>query len=80
VAPGHIVTPRRGLLGEDARCPAKRTSGVEGDADVAAAALFLASDEVVSSLAKIPVDGGVVQTGPLAAHAMIMRPDPAPAR
>jgi len=85
VAPGHIVTPlSQGLLGEDARAARRKvnTLGVEGDAwDVAAAALFLASDEArFISGVLIPVDGGVVQTGPLAAHAMITRPDPAPAQ
>lgn len=85
VAPGHIVTPlSQGLLGDEARAARRKvnTLGVEGDAwDVAAAVLFLASDEArFISGVLIPVDGGVVQTGPLAAHAMITRPDPVPTR
>jgi NAD(P)-dependent dehydrogenase (short-subunit alcohol dehydrogenase family) len=50
---------------------------VDGDAwDIAAAVLFLASDEArFISGVLIPVDGGVVQTGPLAAHALIMQRD-----
>jgi NAD(P)-dependent dehydrogenase (short-subunit alcohol dehydrogenase family) len=76
VAPGHIFTPlTQGLLGEDARAARRKTGpiGLEGDAwDVAAAALFFASDEsrfVTGSC--LPVDGGVVETGSLAALAMI---------
>jgi NAD(P)-dependent dehydrogenase (short-subunit alcohol dehydrogenase family) len=80
VAPGHIVTPlSQGLLGDEARAARRKvnTLGVEGDAwDVAAAVLFLASDEArFISGVLIPVDGGVVQTGPLAAHALITRPE-----
>ena len=84
VAPGHIVTPlSQGLLGDGARAARRKvnTLGVDGDAwDIAAVALFLASDEArfVSGVL-IPVDGGVVQTGPLAAHALITQPDAAPA-
>jgi NAD(P)-dependent dehydrogenase (short-subunit alcohol dehydrogenase family) len=84
VAPGHIVTPlSQGLLGEAARAARRKvnTLGIDGDAwDVAAAALFLASDEArFITGVLIPVDGGVVETGPLAAHALINLPDPAPA-
>ena len=80
VAPGHILTPlARGLLGEEARAVRRKvgTLGIEGDAwDVAAAALFLASDEArFITGVLLPVDGGVVETGPLAAHALINRPD-----
>ncbi len=81
VAPGHIVTPlSQGLLGEEARAARRKvnTLAIEGDAwDVAAAALFLASDEArFITGVLMPVDGGVVQTGPLAAHALITQPDP----
>jgi NAD(P)-dependent dehydrogenase (short-subunit alcohol dehydrogenase family) len=80
VAPGHIVTPlSQGLLGEEARAMRRKVGplGIEGDAwDVAAATLFLASDEArFITGVLIPVDGGVVATGPLAAHALINRPD-----
>jgi NAD(P)-dependent dehydrogenase (short-subunit alcohol dehydrogenase family) len=80
VAPGHIVTPMsQGLLGDQARAARRKvnTLGVDGDAwDIAAAVLFLASDEArFISGVLIPVDGGVVQTGPLAAHALITQRD-----
>lgn len=82
VAPGHILTPlAQGLLGEEARAVRRKVGplGIEGDAwDIAAATLFLASDEArFITGVLIPVDGGVVQTGPLAAHALINRPDAA---
>lgn len=82
VAPGHILTPlAQGLLGEAARIVRRKVGplGIEGDAwDVAAAVLFLASDEArfISSVL-IPVDGGVVETGPLSAHALINRSEEA---
>jgi NAD(P)-dependent dehydrogenase (short-subunit alcohol dehydrogenase family) len=69
-------------LGEEARATRRKvnTLGIDGDAwDIAAAALFLASDEArFISGVLIPVDGGVVQTGPLAAHALITQPEPVP--
>jgi NAD(P)-dependent dehydrogenase (short-subunit alcohol dehydrogenase family) len=80
VAPGHIVTPlSQGLLGEEARQARRKvnTLGIDGDAwDIAAAALFLSSDEArfVTGVL-LPVDGGVVEVGPLVAHAMICAPD-----
>jgi NAD(P)-dependent dehydrogenase (short-subunit alcohol dehydrogenase family) len=82
VAPGHILTPlSQGLLGEEARAVRRKVGalGIEGDAwDVAAATLFLASDEArFITGVLIPVDGGVVETGPLAAYALIHRPDDA---
>ncbi|WP_022981559.1 SDR family NAD(P)-dependent oxidoreductase [Ideonella sp. B508-1] len=82
VAPGHIATPlSQGLLGEEARAARRKVGplGIEGDAwDVAAAALFLASDEArFITGVLIPVDGGVVETGPLVAHALITRPEQA---
>ena len=76
IAPGHVFTPMSmGLLGDEARAERRKAGplGIEGDAwDVAAAALFLASDEArfITGVC-IPVDGGVVETGSLVAHAMI---------
>jgi NAD(P)-dependent dehydrogenase (short-subunit alcohol dehydrogenase family) len=78
VAPGHLFTPLvHGMLDEAAR---RRRSGiaplgVEGDAwDIAAAALFLASDEArFITGACLAVDGGVTGTGALAAHEMMLR-------
>jgi len=64
-----------GLLGEEAREVRRKVSplGIEGDAwDVAAATLFLASDEaryITGTL--LPVDGGVIAIGPLAAYDLI---------
>ncbi|MES2258331.1 MAG: SDR family oxidoreductase [Pseudomonadota bacterium] len=84
VAPGHIVTPlSQALLPEEARAIRRKvnTLGIDGDAwDVAAATLFLASDEArFITGVLMPVDGGVVETGPLAAYALINRPDAVPA-
>lgn len=78
VAPGHILTPlAMNLLGEEARAQRRDVSplGIEGDAwDVASAALFLASDEArFLTGVLLPVDGGVSEIGPLAAHALLMR-------
>ena len=80
IAPGHIFTPlSQGFLDEEARA-ARRKAGplnVEGDAwDVAAATLFLASDEArfITGVC-LPVDGGVIATGSLTAHALINEPD-----
>jgi NAD(P)-dependent dehydrogenase (short-subunit alcohol dehydrogenase family) len=77
VAPGHIFTPLvEGMLDRDAREVRRRIAplGSEGDAwDVAAAALFLASDEArFITAACLPVDGGVTEIGALAAHALIV--------
>lgn len=76
VAPGHIFTPLvEGMLDHAARETRRKVAplGIEGDAwDVAAAALFLASDEARFITAVcLPVDGGVVEIGALAAHALI---------
>lgn len=78
VCPGHIYTPlSEGLLGEDARAARRKAGplGIEGDAwDVAAAALFFASDEArFITATSLAVDGGVTETASLAAHAMILR-------
>jgi NAD(P)-dependent dehydrogenase (short-subunit alcohol dehydrogenase family) len=80
VAPGHIVTPlSHGLLNPSMQAARRKVGplGVEGDAwDVAAATVFLVSDEArFITGALIPVDGGVSMIGPLAAHGLILRPD-----
>lgn len=73
VAPGHIVTPmvEAHLQGERRRVrSAIAPLGVEGDAwDIAQAVLFLAGPEsrFITGVT-LPVDGGVTQTGPLAAY------------
>lgn len=79
VAPGHVFTPHvSGYFDETARTRRRNASslGIEGDAwDIASAALFLASDEARFITAVcLPVDGGVVETGSIAAHALIERP------
>jgi len=76
VAPGHIFTPlSEGLLGDDARAIRRKAGplGIEGDGwDVAAATLFLAGDEARFITAScLAVDGGVTETGSLAAYGMI---------
>jgi NAD(P)-dependent dehydrogenase (short-subunit alcohol dehydrogenase family) len=76
VAPGHLMTPHvMNAMPEKTR-ELRRTVaplGLEGDAwDVALAVLFLASDEsrfITGTL--LPVDGGVTEVAPLAAHALI---------
>lgn len=78
VAPGHIFTPLAiSLLGEQARGQRRDVSplGIEGDAwDVAHAALFLASEEArFLTGILLPVDGGVSEIGPLAAHALLVQ-------
>lgn len=76
VAPGHIFTPLvAGMLDKKAREVRRKVAplGIEGDAwDVAAAALFLASDEArfITGVC-LPVDGGVVEIGPLSAYGLI---------
>ena len=76
VAPGHVVTPLSlGLLGQEAREERRKAGplGVEGDAwDIAAAALFLASDEsrFITGTC-LPVDGGVIVAGSLAAKSLL---------
>jgi NAD(P)-dependent dehydrogenase (short-subunit alcohol dehydrogenase family) len=76
VAPGHIFTPMVAAhLDGAARAVRRKVAplGVEGDAwDVATACLFLASDEArfITGVC-LPVDGGVVEIGPLAAHGLV---------
>jgi NAD(P)-dependent dehydrogenase (short-subunit alcohol dehydrogenase family) len=76
VAPGHVLTPlAMGLLGESAR-ERRRKAGplaIEGDAwDVALAALFLASDDArFITAVNLPVDGGVIEVGSLAAYELL---------
>lgn len=81
VAPGHIFTPmlldlfERGVIDAQMRETRRKVAplAIEGDAwDIAAATLFLASDEarfVTGTL--LPVDGGVTQIAPLTAHDFI---------
>jgi NAD(P)-dependent dehydrogenase (short-subunit alcohol dehydrogenase family) len=76
VAPGHVMTPlAMSLLPADVRAKRRKVGplGIEGDAwDVALAVRYLASDEArfVTGV-HLPVDGGVTEIGPLAAHALI---------
>lgn len=76
VAPGHLFTPMvEAFFDERAKAERRRVSplGIEGDAwDIAAASVFLASDDArfITGVC-LPVDGGVVATAPLAAHALI---------
>lgn len=79
VAPGHIFTPLvEGMLDQKARDTRRQIAplGIEGDAwDIAAAALFLASDEArFITAACLPVDGGVAEIGALSAHGLIGTP------
>lgn len=76
VAPGHIFTPLvEGMLDQKARDTRRQIAplGIEGDAwDIAAATLFLASDEARFITATcLPVDGGVAAIGALSAHGLI---------
>lgn len=76
VAPGHIYTPLvEGILDETARDNRRKVAplGIEGDAwDIAAATLFLASDEArFITAACLPVDGGVSEIGALSAYDLI---------
>lgn len=76
VAPGHIFTPMvSGYFDEAAREVRRKVAplALVGDAwDVAAATLFLGSDEArfITGVC-LPVDGGVSEIGALAAHALI---------
>ncbi len=79
VAPGHIFTPLvEGMLDQKARDTRRQIAplGIEGDAwDIAAATLFLASDEArFITAACLPVDGGVAEIGALSAHGLIGTP------
>jgi NAD(P)-dependent dehydrogenase (short-subunit alcohol dehydrogenase family) len=76
VAPGHIYTPLvAGSIDQRSRDLRRDIAplGVEGDAwDIAAATLFLASDEARFITATcLPVDGGVSEIAALTAHGMI---------
>jgi NAD(P)-dependent dehydrogenase (short-subunit alcohol dehydrogenase family) len=82
IAPGHIFTPLvAGMLDAPARLRRRAVAplGVEGDAwDIAAAALFLASDEArFISGACLPVDGGVTEIAALTAHELIRKEEAA---
>ena len=76
IAPGHIFTPLvESMLNRETREVRRKVAplGIEGDAwDVAAAALFLASDEArFITAACLPVDGGVAEIAALTAHGLI---------
>jgi NAD(P)-dependent dehydrogenase (short-subunit alcohol dehydrogenase family) len=76
VAPGHVLTPlAMSLLPPEMRAQRRDVGplGIEGDAwDVALAVRYLASDEArFITGVHLPVDGGVTEIGPLAAHALI---------
>ena len=76
VAPGHIFTPLvSGALDDASRQNRRKVAplGIEGDAwDVAAAALFLASDEARFITGTcLPVDGGVSEIAALSAYELI---------
>jgi NAD(P)-dependent dehydrogenase (short-subunit alcohol dehydrogenase family) len=75
VAPGHVMTPLAMSLQADMRAKRRNVGplGIEGDAwDVALAVRYLASDEArFITGVHLPVDGGVTEIGPLAAHALI---------
>ena len=84
IAPGHRFTPLVAQFVDAAGRERRRRIaplGIEGDAwDVAAAALFLASDEArfISGVC-LPVDGGVGEVAALAALEMIAAEDEAKA-
>jgi NAD(P)-dependent dehydrogenase (short-subunit alcohol dehydrogenase family) len=77
VAPGHIYTPLvAGMIDRKSRDLRRDIAplGVEGDAwDIAAATLFLASDEArfITAIC-LPVDGGVSEIAALTAHGLIL--------
>jgi NAD(P)-dependent dehydrogenase (short-subunit alcohol dehydrogenase family) len=76
VAPGHVLTPlAMSMLPAEMRAERRNVGplGIEGDAwDVALAVRFLAGDEArFITGVHLPVDGGVTEIGPLAAHALI---------
>jgi NAD(P)-dependent dehydrogenase (short-subunit alcohol dehydrogenase family) len=81
VAPGHILTPHAShVLPPDARTSRRKVGplGIEGDAwDVALAVLYLVSDDArfITGIL-LPVDGGVTEIGPLAAHALLSAGEP----
>lgn len=81
VVPGHVFTPmsssafKDGVMDPAARARRSKVAplGIEGDAwDVAAAVLFLASDEArFITGVLLPVDGGVTRIAPMAAHQLL---------
>jgi NAD(P)-dependent dehydrogenase (short-subunit alcohol dehydrogenase family) len=76
VAPGHVLTPlAMSMLPAEMRTKRRAVGplGLEGDAwDIALAVRFLASDEArFITGVHLPVDGGVTEIGPMAAHALI---------
>jgi NAD(P)-dependent dehydrogenase (short-subunit alcohol dehydrogenase family) len=80
VAPGHLMTSHAmHVLPAEMREIRRKIGplGLEGDAwDVALAVCFLASDDArFITGVELPVDGGVTEIGPMAAHALIMRAD-----
>jgi NAD(P)-dependent dehydrogenase (short-subunit alcohol dehydrogenase family) len=79
IAPGYIFTPMAGGVAMDEALRKLRRNitplGIEGDAwDIAAAAVFLASDEARFITGTcLPVDGGVTQVGSMAAFGLAQR-------
>jgi NAD(P)-dependent dehydrogenase (short-subunit alcohol dehydrogenase family) len=76
IAPGHIFTPMvQSMLNEKARERRRKIAPLplEGDAwDIAAAALFFASDEARFITGTcLPVDGGVTEIAALAAYDLV---------
>jgi NAD(P)-dependent dehydrogenase (short-subunit alcohol dehydrogenase family) len=80
IAPGHLATPMAtDGMSDDARRVRRSVAplGVEGTAwDVAAAAVFLSSDDArfVTGVC-LPVDGGVTAVSALTAHRLIIEED-----
>jgi NAD(P)-dependent dehydrogenase (short-subunit alcohol dehydrogenase family) len=78
IAPGHIFTPMvKSMLNDELRERRRKIAPLplEGDAwDIAAAALFLASDEsrFITGTC-LPVDGGVTEVAALAAYDLVQK-------
>ena len=76
ICPGHLYTPHvEGIIDEKMRDMRRKIAplGIEGDAwDVAAASIFLASDEArfVTAVC-LPVDGGATAMLPMSGHGLI---------
>lgn len=76
ICPGHLYTPHvEGLIDQEMRDRRRRIAplGIEGDAwDVAAAAVFLASDEArfITSIC-LSVDGGATEVMPVSGYGLL---------